>query len=96
MTAEFVAGTIEDPEMTFQRSHQTKNRAAESRLSRTVGSNDPDELTGMDLERDIFKCHHSGKAEGGMIEVNDRNRLTSHGGEDSSQSKLRDPKPGNF
>jgi hypothetical protein len=41
----------------------------------------------MNLERDILKCNHTREPKGGMIEVNDGERLTCHVGEDSSQSK---------
>jgi hypothetical protein len=71
--------------MTFQGSHQTEDGTAESRLSGPVGSDDPHELAGLNLERDIFECHHTWESKGGMIEVNDRGRVTGHVVENSSR-----------
>jgi hypothetical protein len=77
----------------LQRGHQTEDRAAESRLSGPVGADHPHKLAGLNLERDILKCNHPREPEGGMVEVNDRGRLTYHVGEDSSQSKPLKPMP---
>src|ERR1022692_4555670 len=73
--------------MALQRSHQTEDCAAEGRLSGPIGSYNPHELAGMNLEGDILKCNYPREPKGGMIEVNDGERLTCHVGEDSSQSK---------
>ena len=93
VTAQFITGTIENSEVAFSGSHQTEDRAAESRLSGPVGADDPHKLAGLNLERDILKRNDPGKPKGGMVKVNDRGRLTYHVGEDSSQSKPLKPMP---
>jgi hypothetical protein len=67
----------------LQRSHQPKDRAAESRLSGPVGPDNPYELAGLNFERDIIKGQHPREPKGGMIKVNDRRRLTCHVDENS-------------
>ena len=79
VTAELVTSTVEDMKMSLHWSEKPQHGTTQRRLARSIWTDDTDEFTVVNSQRDVFERNEPGKPERGMVKTDDRLAGIRHG-----------------